>query len=281
MAIGSPETRCIEARGGDRQLLFCARRQQRGELAAGEMGDDVDRANVAGEAASDRRDRLVGRFVAVAAVELAEILDPDDRRREARVAWLRLAEARFERAGEGAPLRQAGGVADARRFVVGDNPHQTVGVRRAAARVGGPAAQILDRAGAAAGRREAIDGAIGRAVAAVAPARFLDREIARRRRVGGDEFGETCAGRQRARWERGERLGGVGAPRQAVADDVPIVDDRAQAIEGRARIKRERVGDARFDRFVSRPRRRVARACAVRFVPPIHRPPDLRRADEI
>ena len=65
-----------EARGGDRQLLFCGRRQQRGELAAGEMGDDVGRANGAGEAASDRRDRLVGRFVAITAVEVAEILEP-------------------------------------------------------------------------------------------------------------------------------------------------------------------------------------------------------------
>ena len=127
------------------------------------------------------------------------------------------------------------------------------------ARAGRPLASALQRprsstdADAAAGRREAIDGAIGRAVAAVAAARFVDRQIARRRRIGGHEFGETRAGRQRARRERGERLGGVGAPGQAVAGDVPIVDDRAQAIEGRARIKRERVGDARFARFVSPP----------------------------
>jgi len=63
-------------------------------------------------------------------------------------------------------LRQAGDVADARRFVVRDEAHQTVGARRTAVCVGAPPAEILDDADAAAGRREAIDGAIGNAVAA-------------------------------------------------------------------------------------------------------------------
>ena len=109
------------------------------------MGDDVDRPHIAGESASDGGDRFVGRFVAVAAVEFAEIFETEDRNRKAGIAGPRIGEARLERVGERAPLRQTSDVADARRFFFGDKSHQTMGPRRTAARLGGPTAKILDR----------------------------------------------------------------------------------------------------------------------------------------
>ena len=164
------------------------------------MGDGVDRPHIGGKPAPDRVQRLVGRLVAIATIELAEIFEPDHQHRESVFARARRREPRFERTIEGAAIRPA---ADRKQrcVVLSQNAHQAVRAHGTAARIGVAAAEILDRMRDAVGPLEMIERAIGRAFASVLGyvlARgVLDRVKARRGEFRAHQFGVAGPGRQR------------------------------------------------------------------------------------
>ena len=118
----------------------------------------------------------------------------------------------------------------------GDDAHQAMGPGGLTARIGKPAARILDPGrtapGGVSGRQRVAD-MVGNAAAYIYLGRSGDSLVAGLRTERAQQIGIGPAGRKRLGRGKAEHVGDVRAPDETIAGEVPIVDDLADRIQDR------------------------------------------------